>query len=301
MSHEPDRKYLHCVLCGVQSSAQNRLTREHIFGAAIAEAFPSDQNWRTEDGIKGNSPLLRQTSRCLCKGCNEGCSSVAIERALPVLVPLARGDIALLNADESSRFHRYWERVALLMDVLRSNFDLTEAQAQSKWQRHNKPHRVDPPLISHQHRNDWRDGGSIPFFRVSVGRHTGILGLAEAVDQTSIRIDLSHETSRRPLAGKVVAVALCKIVVIAELGVNPWPLPLSFSQVKSGAPFDINQAKREVSYDDYYSVLSQDDRVVRLRNLFADQDRTRRIEDASRRAGRPVLPPEYKRLLYPGK
>jgi hypothetical protein len=178
--HDPHRVYKTCLFCD-----STDLTAEHIFTRAVAKLFPKLRNWEIDTHplfspsgktkIKGSSPIVSVTSRCVCESHNTNELSRDVNKAMTCLRPLMSAKPFTFTASGQQKVRRYWERIGAIMDAETSNLDLQKPTPLGAGT--NPLHRIYPPILSREDRKAWLAGHDLRDTRVFVGHHTGTLGI----------------------------------------------------------------------------------------------------------------------------
>lgn len=293
MPFDPNRKFVNCVLCdGLPMS------REHLFGESLARLLRVPINavgtGRGPDGlpkrVNTGAPMLSAVSVCLCQDCNTSRFSAMMSRAQPVLVQLAEGQKRLITPAEVDDLLMYFERLGFLVDVLSSNYRLTdEYRATPHFAPHARWHEF-PPVYSLLQRKAWlagEPGAERP--RVYVGRHAGVLGL-------NPETNVNRQPMFRPAAedgtaagwvggGRQFHIVIGQLAVHIRMGEEVEDRVPSEAFVQLVAKEDPISwpAARNVDYDDVFRLFDQDPPTVHQRLIFRhpihrilEEDRRRR-------------------------
>ena len=284
---ENHRRFVACVMCG----STNPLTAEHLFGKALARRIGERRPWSanvngTLETVQGGNPLLFTTYKCLCSECNTNRFSTMMSDATPLLFGLARGHTSELSATDQSVLLRYFERLALLIDVVTSNQDITdEVRATPEFQR-NAAFRRQAPAYSAKERRAWLlQRSNSPKPSVFIGRHMGILGLELkcSVDHASFGTFASLKRAGR------------FHLVLGQLAIDlHWPIV--FPEGKPGAVYHhLTHSKtpivwppiQDVSYLDFYLTHAMSQHVVEEMVLYTDPDWIGGYEEKVRASAQP--------------
>ncbi len=183
--------------------------------------------------------FLSRTSKVLCYNCNTHRLGRTMQDATSILLQLATGKISLLSKLERIALLKYFRRMGYLVDILTSNYQLTEEQRRRREHAENAYYRRNPPVYDARQRYLWLREAMHPADserwpmpldgvpsssspgpdhgqpRVYIGRHRGYLGADFPVDNSK------HFTPEHDDMGKRF------YYVIGELAVAIiWGLPL---------------------------------------------------------------------------
>lgn len=263
------------MLCG----SEEPRTAEHLFGRAIGRQIGERRPWAAPvmraDGlpepVTGGNPLLFTTYACLCSTCNTDRLSRMMEAATPLVVGLARGTVTKLTPADQEVLLRYFERLAYLVEVVTSNFQLTPEDAASPHLRRNEGFRTFPSAYSPEERRSWLlNGADERTPRVFLGRHMGVLGLELECSVGHLAILV-----REPIPAFVRIPRFH--LVIGQLAIE---LRMSTASMDSEAPPDCYwqlsrgsgeanwPAARNVGYADFWSTHVQDDHIRYMAWLY---------------------------------
>lgn len=275
MTFEQNRKYSTCILCG----HQGELTREHILGKAFATAMGVKDHWEVPLGPilsgakkKGSSPITDLAPRLLCAECNGVHLGKDMEAVLPVLVPLCRGEPTGLSEPAKGLLQRYFERVAVIVDVHTSSEQMTERGKQSKDHQFNAQNRQAPPVIDQDERSQWLAGASLGKVSVHVGHHPGDLGKNPDFNIAHFRIKAENQVTGETLIldqAKRITMVLGYLAVCVDIETPNGKVPSAL--VPAACFVHVHQLSEwptapEVTDDAYFALRHQDEdtRLVRL-------------------------------------
>ena len=187
MAFDKNRKFFRCVFCG----RTGKLTAEDIFGTTLADEFPVNRDWKALSAIgtvvHGGGPITRVAPRCLCVRCNTVRSQEIVNASLPAMLRLIKGTPYEISCEDRTALNRNFERMALIMDVMTSDCQMTEKSKKGNDYRMSAPFRQAPPHYSDEQRKTWiEDGGQLPGMHVYIGFHPGVLGLNPAVNTVAL-------------------------------------------------------------------------------------------------------------------
>ena len=267
MPFDPTRVFDRCVMCGgLPPYLPSGMSREHLFGDSLAKMMATVQKpipWRadiaTTSGFKtltGGQPVLSAVSVCLCRCCNVGFSEM-MGAAQPLIFALATGTIQLLDTIQKRVLLRYFERLGYIVDVLGSDFEMTEA---FKHSRHNKSGhwRQWPPVRSPADRLAWLRGersGLEP--RVFIGRHIGVLGLNPETSANAYGDGTGNAVQRR------FHTAIGQLAIELQIGeeIELYKPADSFVQITYEPGHLPWPPARNVSYGDFYALYEREGAV----------------------------------------
>jgi hypothetical protein len=223
---EPYRKYSNCIFCGSEN-----LTREHLFGHALAEHLGIVFRWTAmaaaadEDLEKevrnGSYPITNVAPRLLCAPCNGDRLSRNMQDSLPYLSALCLDD-EMLRLEERAKaaLRRYFERFAMIVDVCTSDEQLESAASNAKSLEHrlSAVNRNDPPIVDFAARGEWLARLAQPPIDIYLGRHLGVLGLY--VDMNVAPISLKENTGRTVSRGKRISLVMRKLAICIDIGTS---------------------------------------------------------------------------------
>lgn len=298
MPFDPKREFVRCVLCDAEPT-----TREHLFGDSLARTLNIPINavgiGRGVGGepkeLNSGSPFLSSVSKCLCSECNNVRFHSMMGRAQPVIAALAKGQKTSISPQEGDDLVFYFERLGILVDVLSSNYQLSDAHKESK---HFAPHaswHLLPPVYTLDERKAWVTRKPIverP--RVFVGRHRGVLGLNPEANCTR-QATLKAGDAPIEVVGRQYQVCIGQLAVEIRMGVEVGrQMPSdAFVQLRpSAAPLNW-PAARDVGYDDFLALFAQDPPTLFLRRIFqnvvtriVEEERWRRRHTSAVRAAK---------------
>jgi hypothetical protein len=290
--YEEHRKYTCCIFCETEG-----LTREHIFGKSLAAKLAIQVPWRAvshstnaeHDGLplKGSSPITHIAPRLLCDTCNTKRLSELMNTSLPILLALIRGECGGLSATDASVVLRYFERIALIVDVVTSDHEMSEKHLASTEFIRTDTNRVTGPVISQEARSNWLHGASPPDVSVFIGNHEGVMGLNPDMCITHLRF---RDSPRGEILGNVkrVSIVIGKLAVCIDLKMPSDGIPGSFVALRS-----VDFAwppPNEASYEDYLSLRYQDAEVRQFLAALSQSEKRVEIERVSREVGYLKIP-----------
>jgi len=289
--YDEHRKYETCAFCDSRD-----LSPEHLFGRAIAKAFPVKHHWQAprfdRRGIpvgvkKGSSPMLHVAPRILCYDHNHSLHK-HMEDAKNALIPMIERHRKTFEARELQAVRRYWERVALLIDIITSNRDVSREYMATEEYRNSEAFRQRPPVYSDQTRRPWINGDRLAGLHVFVGTHEGVLGLNPGPNIAPLLSGVIPQQRH----GKRVTMCIGSLTALVLVGLDDIPVPDAFIELTDNVTSLRWPRSPDVSYDDYFLMHSQTVEVVHMRRLLATRHTRRRIEQHSRRQGTFSIPGE---------
>jgi hypothetical protein len=290
---EPQRKYKTCIMCG-----RYDMTREHIFGKSFADYLDVQHHWKADQYTptgekhakrsfkKGPSPITNIAPRVLCNKCNSERLSGTMNSSLPYLISCASGESFSLTPDAQQSLRRYFERVAMIIDVCTS----AEQMQQSK--RESAKHRHGPALISFDQRKAWLNEEIAPEnLNIYLGFHKGVLGLNPDVN---IRHTAAFKNGGIQY-GKRITMVIQRLAICLDINMSDFECPgETFYPLKEITNWPPNT---DVSYDDYYALRNQDDITRRYRQVFSNTALVEEIEALSIPRGEVTFPIELEPFL----
>lgn len=283
--YEQNRRYGYCILCG-----ESPTTKEHIFGKAFARHLGVEHHWsaHTTPGPskpagmrKGSNPITHVAPSVLCDRCNSHRLSPSMAASLGPLISLVDGTADTVSAVDRAALCRYFERVALIMDVCTSTEQIPEARMRSPEFQDVAFHRQAPPVIDQKSRAAWLDGAPLGGVKIIVGKHLGVLGLNPVLNVVHLRLknaaneELIHHQKRVLMVFRQLAVC----VFIGE----PFPdAPRSFTELTNVVAWPASNGN--VSYDDFFSMYQQSELIGYLRLTLGFPANVEEMEQLSRRA-----------------
>jgi hypothetical protein len=283
------RKFVRCILCG-----NTDLTREHIFGHALAQHIAVKHHWyaaassadpATVKLKKGSSPITNIAPLLLCEQCNTRHLSRTMDQSLPTLKSMCVGEPTELDDTSREVLRRYFERIGLIVDVCTSDEQLAELPSTVAAKYLQRWDRAAPPVIDYERRNAWLKGGVMPEITVYVGHHTGVLGLNPECNVA--HFGFRDHQQRIVGYAKRFNCVIHQLAVCVDIGMPFRDLPLSLRDLPSLTVFPTTPA---VTYDDYYSARPQDRLTADLRSRFNSPSQLAQIEALSREAGALTFP-----------
>ena len=275
MPFDPQREFPRCVLCdGVP------VTREHLFGAKLADALDIPLSatgiGRAADGrdvaFNTGAPFLSSVSKCLCATCNNDAFHAMMGRVQPVIFKLAKGQKKWIEPGEIDDLLVYFERLGFLVDVLSSNYELTDEYRNSP---HFEPHahwHQHPPVFTLAERSAWvrKESGSVRP-RVFAGRHLGVLGINPETNMSRLPSLDSLATGGDFSQVRQFHMCIGQLAIHIRMGVDVSEVDLGNAYAKL-APISTAMrwpaAMRDVDYDDFLRLYVQDENIVLWRQLF---------------------------------
>jgi hypothetical protein len=283
------RKFVRCILCG-----NTNLTREHIFGHALADYLAVKHHWyaavssadpATVELKKGSSPITNIAPPLLCEQCNTRRLTRTMDLSLPTLKSMCAGELTELDDTSREVLRRYIERIGLIVDVCTSNEQLAELPSTVAAKYLKRWDRAAPPVIDFERRSAWLKGGAVPEITVYIGHHTGVLGLNPECNVAHFRF--RDQQQRIVGYAKRFSCVIHKLAVCVDIGMPFRDLPASLYDLPSLKAFPTTTA---VTYDDYYSARPQDRLTTDLRSRFNSPSQLAQIEALSREAGTLTFP-----------
>ncbi len=283
MAKDEHRKFTYCVFCKVtlkNSGGPGRRTAEHIFGAKIVQSLPDTGHWlalnettKKHRYLKGSSQPKHLTSRSVCEECNSGWMSEEMAKVIPLITNLASGNRFTFKSAHNAPLARYLSRIGIIVDIESSNLDLPKEKLNSKeYIEKFGLTRLYRPILTSEDRYNFMNGLDIPEIDIQIGYHDRILG-------HSFQQNLIPYTNGQRVIGKRFLFAMGKLV--ASISVGPTPriehrnfikIPISLSSTFSWP------LSKFVSYDDFFAIYHQTDRVKDLRKALSNRHERRRIE-----------------------
>jgi len=278
------------------------LTGEHIFGKALArwfrERYGLDINWTVGNDFlgplvkKGSGPIMNIQPPLACGNCNSGPLANEMEKSLEPLKRLIEGQSPGISPKDRDALSRYWERVGLIVDVMTSNYQITEEYKAGREYQLSKEHRQAPPLYSDAQRKVWLQGGKVSDMKIYIGFHHGVLGLNPYI---GFAPRLAEPATQGP-----TAIEKRFLLVIGKLAVCVWMGEPSLDVAPSWC--DLASADQDwprtvaVSYQTFFGLFNRTADVEVLIRLTADPELCRRIEECSKQARSFVGPPDIHML-----
>ena len=272
MAHNDKRVYSNCIFCRCKLIRKKTLSTEHVFGDAVRARYPVVYQMHAGgERKKSGGQVLTTQSRSVCRHCNENELGKTIEDVLEPLFRLINSECERLSVSDSKALRRYWERVALILDVETSNLDLENLKPNAPEINEDAQHRQWPPIISQEEREQWRKGKALHRVRVHVGRHHGCLGINPALNfVVNPVVGTLPEGIGRSAHQKLILVVIGAHAVALDIG-TPMRRPPSKQFVTLQARRTLRiEALADLGYDDYLSMMHQDGQVVAARIRLAD-------------------------------
>jgi hypothetical protein len=288
---EAHRKFKTCILCG-----RYDLTKEHIFGHSFAAYLNVAHHWTapaTPIGfprgpvLKGSSPITNIAPKLLCKQCNNERLSPLMNDSLPYLKDMSSGQSSEIPPEASGVLKRYFERIALIVDVCTSNEQITAARKKSREHKLVESQRKEPPCIKFADREAWLAGAELPEIKIFIGHHTGVVGLNPRMAIAYIGVMYPGEGAV-PHLTKRLSMVIKELAVCIDIGVREFRCPFpSFVSIDAITSWPTTP---KVTYDEYYSLRVQDDNTKLLRRRLQDPEYLALVESLSRQEGTLVIP-----------
>jgi hypothetical protein len=194
MAKRPKRQNLKppgkCIFCG-----GGGVTKEHLFADWLREIFPrTAKDTHTLGTIESWTPRPRLVQRIkqghagsrkirkVCGSCNSGWIGIIDDAARKAVVPLIRGQAAVVDSGNQRALATWFSKIAMVGDSMRPDRSVV-LQADRDWIRANSS----PPLL----------------WEVWVGSYEGIDWRDLGIFQLGGRLDLSSVTGPDKLAGYV--------------------------------------------------------------------------------------------------
>lgn len=272
--HEPNRRFKACIFCGGKID-----NTEHLFGKKIAKRLGITEHWQaltapTEPTAgrieRGPSPGSYMTVKALCSECNRGRFGPVMQRVTPVVLSMAGGTRRSISVADALGLRHYIERIALIVDVCTSNFDIDDERRSTAEYAKSAAFRIRDPVRSTEDRSAWLDRkdvrlrSAVGFMKDVFGKQ-GDMNVAHAVvlpTELEIPANFHVQTSKR------ITVAFRHLALYAELVGSPDPnniLPASMVEL-DGTSFTW-PPKDQLSVDDYFSLRNQDELVASIRSV----------------------------------
>lgn len=290
---ESHRKFRTCVLCG-----RSDPTKEHIFGKAFAAYLNVVHNWTAlptpnlpipvfGQTVKGSSPITNVAPKLLCAKCNNQRLSGMMNDSLPYLKDLSSGNPIAFQTEGIRSVKRYFERIALIMDVCTSNEQLTRKHQESREYQLAAGRRKEPAIITFVQRQAWLAGGPLVDTSIYMGHHVGILGLNPDVNIASSKVFRDGINGRALYPVKRISMVVKELAICVEIGTGQPDLPCSLTSIDNLTNWPMHQ---KVTYDDYFSLRGQDQPTQMLRLLVKNPQFVSALERLSREKGTFTLP-----------
>lgn len=290
---ESHRKFKSCILCG-----RRDLTREHIFGKSFAAHLDIKRNWAartTPESVvpflapvmKGSSPITNIAPRLLCAKCNNERLTGLMSDSLRYLKDLSDGNPITFEPKGISALKGYFERMALILDVCTSNEQLDGKFKQSIEYLHAAKHRKWPAIVKFQQRQSWLDGAPLVGVSILIGHHTGILGLNPVMNFANFEVGERGVNGYTLHPAKRVSIALKELAICINIGMSASLVPCSFTLIDDIAGWPTHP---KVTYDDFWSLWSQDYETCRIRNAARNPQFISEMERLSRQQGTITFP-----------
>lgn len=202
------RKFHSCMFC----SSGDEVSKKHIFGKSFSRAFPNQPLTkvpRTRNaGVDpkkyrgGGTKPLDKTSKSMCRQCNE---DLGKEMAIitPKLVKLAKARTNLISKEDSRLALRYFQRIALLIDLETMAYDPSIMSESSDDLKYRQPYIQGPEVFTEDERHRFRNGEVLSDVGVFLSRYRGIKGslydmdLAPYIDLRSPRKNGKRQVHRK--------------------------------------------------------------------------------------------------------
>lgn len=289
------RKFKTCVLCG-----RHDLTKEHIFGKSFAAHLNVTENWTalaTPDlplplpgkTVRGSSPITSIAPRLLCAKCNNERLSGLMNESLPYLKDLSSGNSISFQPPEITLIQRYFGRIGLIVDVCTSNEQLKSQYKETSEHKLAAKFRKEPAIIDFAQRQAWLAGGPLVEMSISLGHHIGVLGLNPDVNIAHYSVLRNGVKGREMYPAKRVSLVIKQIAVCIDIGMGPAHLPNSLAAIDKLTNWPINP---KITYDEYFSLRTQDQLTHRLRLLVQNPQFVMGIEELSWQKGTFTIPDE---------
>ena len=254
------------------------LTKEHVFGKAFAAYLNVKVHWSTtstpietttgSEPVKGSSPITNIAPPVLCGTCNKERLSGLMSSSLPYLKAITSGQSLTFTPEIILALRRYFERMALIVDVMTSNEQLTDKQKQSKEHIRSARFRDKPSVITFDERKAWLNGARLPQLKVLLGHHLGVMGLNPEFNPTIGQV----------LVAVVNGIPISRTVKRISIMIRALTVVLDIDCPMDRVPsiFEIEQISAwptmpKVTYDQYLTLRHQDQRTRWLRQLLADK------------------------------
>jgi hypothetical protein len=278
---DPYRKFVWCVFCGsreVPGNPETPLTREHLFGAALAEYLNVKEHWtalgmllnggRPEPRMqKGSSPIASIAPRVLCKPCNNVKLKTAMDESYPLLKQLCEGQSIELTELDRTKLRRYFERFAAIVDVCTSTEQVSEMPAQKVESFRPQLQHQNAALVPFAAREAWLAGYPLAAVTVYLGHHRGVAG-------KNPDFNVAHPPALdggwKRITFIIKQLAVCVDVLKPSLDVAE-----SFCDLRVTTAFP---GKSPVTYDDYLALRNQDSDTLYLRTIFRFPDMVKEWE-----------------------
>lgn len=288
---EEHRKFERCILCDA-----NDVTREHIFGASFARHLGVAKHWAARatptdlrlEGqvVKGSSPITTIAPKVLCGPCNNERLSPLMASSLPTLIALSSGESASVSSASNDDLRRYFERVAIIIDVCTSTEQTPPERIETREHKLTALNRQAPPLLTQQVRLAWLEDAPLSGVHVYLGRHEGVLGLNPDVNIVHMRFRDQDRSGHIVGYVKRITMAIHQLAVCIDiapsLGARRPLLPQTLRPVERITAWPPSMS---ITYDDYFALRHQDPVTKWLRRTLAIPEALAEIEDLSRREG----------------
>ncbi len=287
------RKFESCIFCG----STNNLTKEHILGAGLARRFPVLHRWRAGRSLlappkrQGTGPITSVAPPVACAECNNERLAPTMNASLESLTRLIRGEPHSITSLDRTMLSRYWQRVGLIIDVMTSNYQITEKYKTTnaaEYQR-SEEYRQAPPRYSEALRRAWLAGGSVPDMRVCIGYHSGVLGLDPYTNIVHGQ-DQWGPTKR-------FLITIGKLSACISMGTFDRPVPESLRDLAIDNQDWDWPGKVPVSYKDFWGLFQQTPEFKALIQLMRDSERRQKIEEFSKQMGSFAGPPDLRPMF----
>jgi hypothetical protein len=209
-----------------------------------------------------------------------------MDASLPLLKDMSQGKSISPTALDILKLKRYFERIALIVDVCTSNEQISEDRRQKPEYQQAVRYRQEPPILSFAERVAWLNGAPLQDSFVSLGSHDGVLGLNPDFTITYyLRVCKGDTKPVRRV--KRVSLAINNIIACLEVGAKDDDMPPSLRPIDEVSSWPIVPT---VSYDDYFSLRTQNPDTVAKRTLLQNNLYVAETERLTRLHGAFTLP-----------
>lgn len=171
MAHYDKRPFSKCILCQRATLETGPLTKEHLFGKAVAKAIPTIGNYQSCN-MKGSSPMSNITLKALCTNCNN--EVLGTRRMQPVSdnnSALFSGSISTISKAKLPLVHQYFIRLGILIDIATSNYDIESENLDKLMHKTQSNLCKFPPLISNSERKKFLKNFQVPSISVQIAHY----------------------------------------------------------------------------------------------------------------------------------
>lgn len=229
--------------------------------------------------VWGSGPIISLTSKSVCSICNNGILSDELEQSLDTLEYFINGRKLEVSDTHLRVLIRYFERLAILLDVESSNHDLLcNSKSEQEIIKDYGASNSFPPCVPREDRREYVRGSGLKTVKLWFGYHSGYIGVDPILKLILLNDGKDYHS-------KYFSGVLGKLAFVVDYSGRFNFEEYNYVSTKTLSlenkflwPFE-----DEISYDSYYATCAQSPDIKQMRKLFSNRYWRRRIISSMRR------------------